>query len=300
MTRTDGVGILLISNPAAGGTKAEDLRAAVDVLRSGAEVETATADGPDDVDRLLDRRAGRRVVIAGGDGSLHLTLARLFARGELADTPLGLIPLGTGNDFARGAGVPLDAVPAARLVLDGMDRPVDLIVDDVGGIVINNVHVGLSSEASRHGARWKERIGRAGYPLGVLQAAFQAAFRVVVEVDGELAADADRPVLEVSVGNGATVGGGLPLNPDADPTDGTMDVIVSRAAGPFSRVTYGFDVVRARHPERPDVDRYAAAEVTVSGDPFHICGDGEIDGPTRSRTWRIERRALTMSLPTGS
>ena len=53
----------------------------------------------------------------------------LHRRHELADTLVGLIPLGTGNDFARGVGIPLDPAEAARVVVAGNVAPVDLIVD---------------------------------------------------------------------------------------------------------------------------------------------------------------------------
>ena len=76
---------------------------------------------------------------------------------------LGLIPLGTGNDFARAMDIPLDTEEAARLLVEGEVRPVDLIVDELGEVVVNHVHVGAGAQASRRGARWKERLGKVGY-----------------------------------------------------------------------------------------------------------------------------------------
>ena len=76
---------------------------------------------------------------------------------------IGLIPLGTGNDFARAMEIPLDTEEAARLLVEGEVRPVDLVVDELGGIVVNHVHVGAGAQASRRGARWKERLGKVGY-----------------------------------------------------------------------------------------------------------------------------------------
>ena len=133
---------------------------------------------------------------------------------------LGLLPLGTGNDFARGVGIPLDVEEAARVVLDGAPRPMDLVVDEVGEIVVNSVHVGVGAEASRRGGRAEEAArGRIGYPLGALLTAVDPpTVRVRVEIDGEVVCDLDRPVLQVAVGNGPSVGGGAHLTPDADPT----------------------------------------------------------------------------------
>ena len=183
---------------------------------------------------MLDGRDARPLVIAGGDGTLHRAVAALYRRGELADAELGLIPVGTGNDFARGANVPLDPKQAAEVVLTGTVQPVDLVVDDAGDIAVNNVHLGVGSEASRRGAVLKERLGRVGYALGMLRASVSPAFRLQVEIDGERVAMPNRPVLEVSIGNGATVGGGLPLNPGAEPVDGnsTHGVVRDRAVAP--------------------------------------------------------------------
>ena len=81
---------------------------------------------------------------------------------------IALLPMGTGNDFARAMDIPLDIEEAARVVLEGEVRPVDLIVDDTGQVVVNNVHVGAGAQASRRGARWKDAArldrGRQGQP----------------------------------------------------------------------------------------------------------------------------------------
>jgi diacylglycerol kinase family enzyme len=245
---------------------------------------------------VLDERGDRRLVIAGGDGTLHRVVASLHRRGELGAAEVGLIPLGTGNDFARGAGVPLDLEEAAKVVLGGTVQLVDLVVDDLGNIAVNNVHLGVGAEASRRGAIWKHRLGRLGYGLGMLQAAFVPSLRLDVDIDGERVAGRDRPALEVSVGNGATVGGGLPLNPDADPTDGQLDAIVSFAAGPLRRISYGIDLIRGRQLARPDVMRRSCNAVTVAGEPFYVSADGEIYGPVPRRSWQIERGAVRFLL----
>lgn len=244
---------------------------------------------------MLDERRGRRLVIAGGDGTLHRVVAALYRRGELGDAEVGLIPLGTGNDFARGAGVPLDVEEAAKVVLGGKVQSVDLVVD-LGNIAVNVVHLGVGAEASRRGAIWKDRLGRLGYGLGMLQASFAPSFRLVVDVDGERVAGRGRPVLEVSVGNGGTVGGGLPHSPRADPTDGKLDAIVSFAAGSLRRISYGIDLLRAQQLARPDVMRRSCDAVTVTGEPFHVSADGEIYGPVPRRAWHLERGALRLLL----
>jgi diacylglycerol kinase (ATP) len=210
--------ILLVTNIGAGSADDKTLSRAIDLLRESRSVEVCVTHGPDELEDVLDGLGSRRLVIAGGDGSLHGVVAALNRRNQLKQTVLGLIPIGTGNDFARGAGIPLDPAEAARLILTGRIGTIDLVVDDAGDIVVNNVRVGIGAEASRKGRRWKQRLSRLGYAVGALLAVFRPPdLRLRIEVDSELVADGNHRVLDISIGNGATVGGGVPVNPGADP-----------------------------------------------------------------------------------
>ncbi len=295
--------LLLITNAEAGTSDTENVEKALAVLRAAADVEVCATSNPGELDGVLHRRGGRRVIVAGGDGSLHAVVAALHRRQELEDTVLGLIPLGTGNDFARGADIPLDPEEAAELVVKGEVRPVDLIIDCVGNVVVNNVHVGVGAQASRKADKWKQRLGkvglgRIGYPIGALLAAVNPPFvRLRIEADGEEVADLAHPILMVAVGNGPNVGGGAEITPQADPEDGKMDLMVSFAIGPLARLSYAARFRKGEHPERDDVRYLRASTVSVTGQQFYCSADGEVYGPERHRTWRVEPGALRMTLP---
>src|SRR3954467_1954955 len=176
--------LLLITNPDAGSADEERLEHALRVLRASADVEVTHTGNPGELDSVLHRRGGRHIVVAGGDGSLHAVVAALHRRHELADAVVGLVPVGTGNDFARGTGIPLDPAEAARVVLEGDVRPVDLIVDCLGEVVVNNVHIGVGAEAARNARPLKKVVGRAGYVLGAVKAAVTPPYlRLRVQVD---------------------------------------------------------------------------------------------------------------------
>jgi diacylglycerol kinase (ATP) len=289
---------LLITNADAGNTDTEAVEKALDVLRRHGDVEVCATADQGELDGVLHRRGGRRVVVAGGDGSLHAVIAALHRRNELADTVVGLLPLGTGNDFARGADIPLDPEEAAEVIATAASRPVDLLVDCTGEVVVNNVHIGAGAQASRKAHKWKKRLGRVGYPIGAALAAVNPPFvRLRVEVDGEEVADLAHPILMVAVGNGATVGGGAEITPEADPEDGKVDVMISFAVGPLSRFTYALHLRRGEHHHRDDVLYLRGTTVSVSGQSFYCSADGEVYGPERHRTWRVERGAFQMPLP---
>lgn len=303
--------LLVITHAEAGTPHAESLEAALDVLRAGASIEVATTANPGELDGVLHRAGSRRIVVAGGDGSLHAVIRALHRRRELVDKVLGVIPLGTGNDFARGVGLPLDPADAAYVVLSGQVRPVDLLVDEVGEIVVNSVHVGAGAQASRLGAVMKNalgsvglgrvNLGRLGYPLGAAVTGLRPpTLRLRVKVDGEVVHDLDQPLLMVALGNGSHVGGGAELTPDADPRDGRIDVMISGAMGPMSRLAYAVRLGQGERHRGGEVSYLRGTTVSVSGEAFWCSADGEVYGPERQRTWRVERAAYSMILPAGS
>jgi YegS/Rv2252/BmrU family lipid kinase len=300
--------LLVITNSDAGPDDEESLERALAVLRSHTSVEVQATSNPGELNSALHRAGSRRIVVAGGDGSLHAVVTTLYRRNDLKGAVLGILPLGTGNDFARANEIPLDVEEAAQVLVDGAPRPMDLIVDEVGEIVVNNVHAGAGAQASRLGARWKDRLhgigvgkvnlGKLGYPIGAVSAAFNPPYiRVRVEVDGEVVVDLDEPILMVAVGNGANVGGGTELTPHADPGDGRLDVMVSRSIGPVARLGYGVQLISGRHPQRDDVIYLRGTTVSVSGEEFWCSADGEIYGPERHRSWRVEPAAYSLVVP---
>jgi diacylglycerol kinase (ATP) len=302
--------LLVITNSDAGTTDETSLQQALNILRERVSVEVQATSNPGELDGVLHRAGSRRIIVAGGEGSLHAMVAALHRRNDLKNAVLGLLPLGTGNDFARGTGIPLQVEEAARVLLHGQPRKMDLVVDELGEVVVNGVHVGAGANASRRGARWKDRLGtigvgqvnlgKLGYPIGALLTAWKPpVIRLRVEVDGEVVNDVDQKVLMVAVGNGSSVGGGAELTPEATPEDGKLDVMISRATRPSERFMYAVRLGFARHHLAEGATYLRGTSVSVSGGPFWCSADGEIYGPERQRTWHVEPEAYSMVLPTG-
>ena len=100
--------LLVISNADAGTADEESLAAALAVLREHTDVEVQATSNPGELNGALHRAGSRRIVVAGGDGSLHAVVTTLYRRNDLKTAVLGILPLGTGNDFARANDIPLD------------------------------------------------------------------------------------------------------------------------------------------------------------------------------------------------
>lgn len=289
----------VITNADAGTNDEASVDQAVSVLRAaGIEVVVEATSDTDELAAVIDRTDGREVVVAGGDGSLHAVISELHARDALGTSHIGLVPLGTGNDFARGIGLPLDPAEAASIIVTGHTRPIDLLVDGAGSIVVNAVHVGVGADAGREAESLKPRLGKIGYAVGAVVAGLKTdGHRLRVTADDDLVADGGRRVLQVGIGNGAYVGAGTPLTPDADPGDGKVDVVVSFAVSPLSRLLYAVRLNRGTHGSRDDVQFTRATTVQVSGPDFWSNADGELAGPDTSKTWRVTPGAVTMFAP---
>lgn len=291
-------GLLALTNASAGTADDQAVQAALAVLRDGADVDVVATEGPRDCAAALHRLDGRRPVVFGGDGSMHIVAQVLHESGQLDRTAVGLVPLGTGNDLARTTGIPLDPVDAAHVVLDGVERAMELLVDDAGGVVVNAVHLGAGAEAARAAQAWKPRVGKAAYAVGALSTGVRhPGWRVWVQADGKELADPRRRVLMVGLGVGRSIGGGAELAPHASPTDGLVDVIVSESTGPLARLGYAVRLRGGRHVQRPDVRTTRAREVAVQGEPFYCNADGEVVGPLRARTWTVQPAAWRLIVP---
>ncbi|MGY1714657.1 diacylglycerol/lipid kinase family protein [Geodermatophilus sp. SYSU D01106] len=295
--------LLVVVNRGAGSAGEERLARALEVLRRGAGVEVAVTGSPGELDDVVAARGARRLVVAGGDGSVSAVVAALDRAGDLGD-PLGIVPLGTGNDLAGALGLPDDPGAAARVVLEGTPRRLDLLRDDAGGVVVNAVHAGIGVRAAGEAARLKDRLGALAYPVGAALAGTGPGEALRVAVDGAVvsvpdgrAADGDTPLLMVGVCNGPTIGGGTALAPGADPGDGLADVVVSAATGPAARVAFAAALLAGRHGDRDDVVVVRGREVTLSGGPVGLDADGDLLDPVPSRTWRVQPGAWSVPLP---
>lgn len=302
----------MVVNASAGTAHQKDVDAALAVMRSvvaetGNSLELAATRDLDDLDETLNRVNGRRLVLVGGDGSIHAAVQCLHRKDRLLDAgPIGLIPLGTGNDLAGSLGIPIDPVHAAKTVMAEQVRSMELFVSDDGSIAVNAVHVGIGASAAARGASVKRQLGKIklgkfGYPVGALAAGFsESGWRLTVKVDDQVIHDGGNPVLMVAMGLGGTVGGGARLVPDANPHDGKVDVIVWESVGVVPRLGYALGLKSGNHASRKDVRTGSGQIVEIQsadGGTFMASNDGELRGPFSHRRWEIHCDAWQVIVP---
>jgi hypothetical protein len=151
--------LLVVVDPIARRTDGESVRIAKDVLSAGAATKVCLPDGPDEFARALARRGSRRPVVIGDDRTLLRAVSLLHRQRELAECVLSMVPVGAALSLAGSLGVPTGAVAAARAVLDGAERRLDLLVDDSDGVVLGALRIPpipLAPRDSRGSREWRD------------------------------------------------------------------------------------------------------------------------------------------------
>jgi hypothetical protein len=133
--------LLVVVDPVARRSDGESVRIAKDVLSARAVTKLCLPEDPAEFARALARRGARRVVVVGDDRALLRAVTLLHREHALASCALSLVPVGTAVSLAHSLGVPAGAVAAARAVLQGKVRRLDLLVDDSGGVVLGGLRI---------------------------------------------------------------------------------------------------------------------------------------------------------------
>ncbi|HWK88388.1 MAG TPA: diacylglycerol kinase family protein [Longimicrobium sp.] len=271
----------VIVNPTAGRGAGARVRARIvqDMERAGARVHVVETERRGHAAELAEaaaRDGWPAVVAAGGDGTVHETVNGLMrAAGYGQSIPLGIVPVGSGNDFAQLAGVPRDAGRALARILAAEPRAVD--VGRVGDRwFTNGVGIGLDARVAIEVDRKRRLRGLAMYlaALATVLRSWRPA-RMRVEADGEVVADG--PMTLVTVGNGGRHGGGFWICPDARIDDGVLDLCACDALGTLGILGFLPRVMRGSHTGAKCVHMHRVRRLRVtSDDPLPVHADGEI------------------------
>lgn len=252
----------------------------IDISDSAAPDPQRTTDIGDSAaaDPLRLAAAGAdRLVAVGGDGTVRLALQ------AVAGTPivLGIVPAGTGNDFARAFGLKpgadLEAAVARAL---GPHRAVDAI-STPRGWAATSVTGGFSADVNRRAAAMRLPLGSSRYTAATLAALPRLRSRpVTITADGETRRfDATLVV----AANTAFFGAGMAICPEADPGDGLLDGLVIGSVGRIELLRLFPRVFKGTHVTHPAVAQFRGRVVEINGDGIELWSDGEPLGPAPMR-----------------
>lgn len=293
MTRT-----LALLNPEAGGV--DDVEAWRERLSDPRGWEVAVPDSGAAMRRRAERALEEpwdRIVVAGGDGTIHRVVQ------ALADRPgapaLGVVPLGTANDFARSIGVPLEPTEAVGWTASAPDRPIDLleIVPD-GGEPTWCVNVAVGGFGGHVGEEVESEEKRHWGSLAYLRTAAGEIARMPryrVRLEAPKRPDLEGEIVNLVVANGSYTGGGLRVAPGARLDDGMLDVVAIPATGLPHLARLATAAVSGKLQRREDVPTFRAERVAVRSEPrLRFRCDGE-RGPATPLTIRVRAGALRIA-----
>ena len=238
------------------------------------------------------------VILGGGDGSVSSTVDFLAHH----HCTLGLLPLGTANDFARTLEIPSDLEAACETIARGkvVDADLGLAGDN---FYVNVASVGLSVEVTRTlSPQLKKSIGPLAYPVAALRAFFRHepfAARLSFP-DGDYETTEYERLLQVAVGNGRFYGGGMVVAPDSGIDDRHLDVYAIRLGRRRDLVGVARYLRSGDFVKNESVDHFRTRRILLTTEPaLAVNVDGELVAQT-PQEFSVAENALRVFVPEGS
>ncbi len=280
-------------------------RSVTEIRERGHQVSVRVTWEADDMRRLMnealeDAAKGHidTIVAGGGDGTVNEVLSSAFTLGIPAGCTFGILPLGTANDFARSAGLPVEDLTASLLMItDTPSSAIDLGLFDDRPFV-NVLTGGFGSEVTAEtDPALKHRLGSLAYALtGLLRignlSASSGMFRAEnFEWEGAFSA--------LAIGNGRQAGGGIQLCPEATINDGLLDLMIMPHLPHGERAEALGRLLRQGKAAVRSVIKTAKSPwfTYQSTEDLHVNLDGE---PTRTNSFRVECRPAAISVHIGN
>lgn len=230
-------------------------------------VRASTAAGAERAAKECVAAGAERLIAAGGDGVVHLAVQAVAE----TDVGLGIVPMGTGNDFAGAMNLDFDTVRAVERAL-GPARPVDLMrVGERWAASIATIGFAAEVNERANNMRWPR--GPQRYSVATMAALpGLAAEPYDFELDGDpMRLDA----VLVTVANTSDFGGGMRISPGADPNDGILDLTVVGNAGRVELLRFFRNVYDGSHLQHDKVTTFRARKVRLCTPGIAVWADGE-------------------------
>lgn len=290
--------VCFIFNPSANGGKASRDEAKIQHAASGIwpGSKWLTTEPGESFWGKLKEEAGQydMIVACGGDGTVHKTGNIAADSGAV----LGVIPLGSGNDFAKMNGIPDSPNRALNLLNSGSRRSIDLIrcSGDINCWCLNSVGVGLDGLANRYTVAFKQKIGRSGYIFGALKAIFNS---VPATVEMRIGDEEwiSKNLLMLTACIGYREGGRFIVAPQARNDDGFMEILMVRPMNKLSLLLTLPQFLLWFPSYIKKLERISCKNLELTTDiPLHIHVDGEFTGQTVNQlSYTIHEKALTVA-----
>lgn len=304
--------VLVAINPHSGMGAAEHLAEAKRriLARRSMQVEAIVPEAATPAELAAACRAIARserldaVIVQGGDGMVQLGVSLVAG----TDVPLGIVPAGSGNDFARAMGIPRrNPADAIEAILSGLEHPdasiraIDAIrvtVDGRRGWAANSVNMGFDAEVNRRANELTRLRGTSRYLVALAQ-----SLRRLRAIPFRIGIDGAEPAISshvlVAAMNGTSVGGGIRITPDADLADGLLDLAMVRPVARKTLASFFPLALAGMHRNLPFFEERRARRLVVevpAGVPIYADGEplavgGRVELEVAPAAWRLLRGA---------
>jgi len=269
--------LTFIANPNAGKCKAKKIvEKIVPILETnGVECDVFFAETAKEA-RLIaaqnEASGEKNIIVVGGDGTFGEVVTGVENPSELN---FGFIPSGTGNDFAKAAGLPRNIEECASVILKGQTKKIDYL-QGYSRRAINVASTGFDTEVIKAFNRYKRRNKKNYY-----RALFKTLFRVkhakyYVEIDGQKSSE-EKQCFIFAACNGSYIGGGMKISPYSKIDDGMINFVCINSM-PRRKILFRlFGFLKGKHIDKSYTVQCLCEEVKLGeGMPVSICYDGEL------------------------
>lgn len=284
--------LLIVNEKSRQGREAADEAQRL-LIAAGLNVVREQSTSPENLNSLVREHAPHVdcIVLGGGDGTFNSASKALIE----TDRPLGILPLGTGNDLARTLNIPMDLAGAVDVIVRGKIHDID--IGEVNGHPFFNVSsMGLSTELTRNlTADVKKRWGRLGYAIAFFRALMHARpFSAEIICGGNVTRV---KTLQIAVGNGRHYGAGMTVEEDARIDDGQLNLYSLEFDNPWRLLLIYPAFRKGKHGVWRQVRTLKCSEVEVrTRRPRVINTDGEITTQTPA-TFKVLQRVVHVFVP---
>ena len=293
--------VSLFVNPTAGRGRAGRRLPEIEqlVASAGLALQIHRSESVGDLERLVGEQVdagARRVIVAGGDGSVHEAVNGIMTAAGSAS--LGVIPTGTGNDFAKSAAIPLDWRAATTLLAGRIADGAPPRTIDVGRMnnryFANGAGIGLDAKVTEIARSFRWPIGDLVY----LVAIFRTMLDGIATPDIQLESDTVQwhgPVTLASVSNGPWIGGMFHIAPMARNDDGRLELLI--AAPVTRRRVFGLlpKLMKGEHMGEREITHAGTRWLRVTASsPVLSHLDGEVQPPQTAFEFEVLPSRLSL------
>ena len=220
--------------------------------------------------KSLIKNGAKQIVAIGGDGTLHEVINGFD---NFEEVTLGLIPCGTGNDFAHALGLPKDPLKAIDLIIDGQAKFTDFMqLPTVRGI--NVVGMGIDVDVLSRYSKLK-RKNKFGYTWCLIKTLMNFDYvNFEAEVNGQT--KSYRSFI-VAIANGNVYGGGIPICPPANPTDNLLNLVTVKEIKKSKILFALIKLLKGKLLTLPQAEQVTCKKITIQAkSPYIVNVDGEL------------------------